>query len=97
MEMNKKNLVLLTLAGGIMIFFFGIGMHYLLGASTATDDIPTRASDAIKLSGMGLICIAMIVGGFFVEKFDKDTKMLLLIFGFILLVLNIFVLSATST
>jgi hypothetical protein len=44
---------------------------------------------------MGIVCISMIVGGFFVEKMEKDTKTLLLLFGVILLLLNIFLFSSS--
>ena len=93
MEMNKKNLMILGLAGGIMLFFIGMATYIAMGPSTDDYQLPRQVSAVIKLTGMGLVCISMIVGGFFVEKLDKDTKSLLLIFGLILLLLNIFILS----
>jgi len=93
MELNKKNLMLLGLAGGIFLFFVGMATYMALGPSTADYRLPQQISSMIKLIGMGIVCISMIVGGFFVEKLDKDTKSLLLIFGLILLLLNIFILS----
>jgi hypothetical protein len=96
MDINKKNLMILGLAGGIFIFFLGLATNILLGPSTETYRLPSQLSAMIRLSGMGLIVISMVVGGFFVEKLDKDTKSLLLIFGIVLLLLNIFVLSYGS-
>ena len=93
MKMNKKNLMILGLAGGIMLFFLGMATYIALGPSTDTYLLPRQISSVIKLMGMGLVCISMIVGGFFVEKLDKDTKTLLLIFGVILLMMNIFMFS----
>ena len=93
MEMNKKNLMILGLAGGIILFFIGMATYIAMGPSTDDYQLPRQVSAVIKLTGMGLVCISMIVGGFFVEKLDKDTKSLLLIFGLILLLLNIFILS----
>ena len=93
MKMNKKNLMILGLAGGIMLFFIGMTTYIAMGPSTADYRLPQQVSSLIKLTGMGIICISMIVGGFFVDKLDKDTKSLLLIFGVILLLLNIFILS----
>jgi len=93
MKMNKKNLMILGIAGGIMLFFLGLATYIAMGPSTADYQLPQQISSLIKLTGMGIICISMIVGGFFVEKLDKDTKSLLLIFGLILLLLNIFILS----
>ena len=93
MEMNKKNLIILGLAGGIMLFFIGIAAYIVLGPSANDYLLPRQVSAVIKLTGMGIICISMIVGGFFVKGFEKDTKSLLLIFGLVLLLLNIFILS----
>jgi hypothetical protein len=93
MKMNKKNLMILGLAGGIMLFFLGMATYIAMGPSTDTYLLPRQISSVIKLTGMGIVCISMIVGGFFVEKLDKDTKTLLLIFGVILLLMNIFIFS----
>ena len=91
MRMNKKNLMILGLAGGIMLFFLGMATYIAMGPSTDDYQLPRQVSAVIKLTGMGIICISMIVGGFFVERMDKDIKALLLIFGVILLLMNIFI------
>ena len=93
MKFTKKNLMILGLAGGILLFFIGMATYIALGPSTEVYRLPQQTSSLIKVTGMGIICISMIAGGFFVEKLDKDTKSLLLIFGIILLLLNIFILS----
>ena len=93
MKMNKKNLMILGLTSGIMLFFLGMATYIAMGPSTETYLLPRQISSVIKLTGMGIVCISMIVGGFFVEKLDKDTKTLLLIFGVILLLMNIFIFS----
>jgi hypothetical protein len=93
MKMNKRNLMILGLSGGIMLFFIGMATYIAMGPSTDTYLLPRQISSLIKLTGMGIVCISMIVGGFFVEKLDKDTKTLLLIFGVILLLMNIFIFS----
>jgi hypothetical protein len=92
MEFTKRNLMILGLAGGIFLFFLGLGLAILLGPTTDTYQLPRQVGAIVRFSGMGLICISMIVGGFFVEKLEKDIKYLLLIFGLVLLLLNIFVL-----
>lgn len=94
--MNKHNLTVFGLGAGIIIFFFGIGIFFLLGPATESNMLPQQISSVIKLSGMGLIVMSMIVGGFFVEKFEKDTKNLLLLFGVILLLLNIIIMSSSG-
>jgi hypothetical protein len=91
--MNKKNLMLVGIVVGVMFFFIGLASYIALGPSDATHLLPQQVSSVLKLTGMGFICIAMIVGGFFVSEIDKDAKILLLVFGLILLLLNIFILS----
>jgi len=96
MKMNKKNLMILGIAGGIMLFFIGMAVNIAMGPSTDDYQLPRQVSSVIKLTGMGILCISMIVGGFFVEKMEKDTKTLLLLFGIVLLLLNIIILSYPS-
>ena len=92
MELDKKKLMIFGLTIGIMMFFLGLAVAILLGPSTEDYLLPKQVGSIIKLTGMGMICISMIVGGFFIEKIEKDFKHLLLIFGIIILLLNIFVL-----
>ena len=91
--MNKKTLMLLGLVVGVMLFFIGLASYIALGPSDATYQLPRQISSVFKLTGMGCICIAMIIGGFFVSDIEKDSKILLLVFGLIFLLLNIFILS----
>ena len=93
--MNKHDLMIVGLGFGIILFFIGIGIYFLLGPSTENNLIPQQISSLIKLSGMGILVISMIVGGFFDEKIDKDTKSLLLLFGVILLLMNIVIMSSS--
>jgi hypothetical protein len=95
MQWNKKTLVIFGLASGIMLFFIGMATYIAIGPSTDTYLLPKQLSSLIKLTGMGIVCICMIVGGFFVEKIEKETKLLLLLFGVILLLLNIFLFSTS--
>jgi hypothetical protein len=87
--------MILGLGGGIMLFFIGIAAYIILGPSTDIYILPKQVSSVIKLTGMGIVCIAMIIGGFFIEKIERDTKLLLLLFGVILLLLNIFLFSSS--
>jgi hypothetical protein len=95
MQWNKRTIMIVGLAGGIMLFFIGMAAYIILGPSTDTYLLPKQISSLIKLTGMGIVCISMIVGGFFIEKIEKDTKLLLLLFGVILLLLNIFLFSSS--
>jgi hypothetical protein len=93
--MNKHKIIIIGLGIGILLFFFGIGIYFLLGPSTEGFRLPQQISSLIKLSGMGLITISIIVGSLYDEKIDKDSKSIMLIFGIILLLLNIFIMSST--
>jgi hypothetical protein len=95
MKIDKMNLMILGLGGGIILFFIGLASYFALGPSSNDYLLPGQISSIIKLTGMGILCISMIVGGFFIDKLEKDTKSLLLVFGFILLLLNIFIISYT--
>ena len=95
MKIDKMKLMVLGLCGGIILFFIGLASYFALGPSTNDYLLPRQVSSVIKLTGMGILCISMIVGGFFIEKLEKDTKSLLIMFGFILLLLNIFIVSYT--
>jgi hypothetical protein len=86
--------MILGLAGGTMLFFLGMVAYLVLGPSTTTYVLPQQISSVIKLSGMGIVCISLIVGGVLVEKLERDTKILLLLFGVILLLMNIFLFSS---
>jgi hypothetical protein len=95
MQLDKMKLMVLGLGLGILLFFLGLASYFALGPSTTDYLLPRQISSLIKLTGMGILCISMIVGGFFIDKIDKDTKSLLVVFGFLLLLLNIFVVSYT--
>ena len=95
MQIDNMKLMVLGLAGGTLLFFIGLATYFALGPSTNDYLLPRQVSSVIKLTGMGILCISMIVGGFLIDKLDKDTKSLLMIFGFILLLLNIFIVSYT--
>jgi hypothetical protein len=87
--------MILGLGGGSMLFFIGIATYIILGPSTDIYLLPKQLSSVIKLTGMMIVCLSMIVGGFFVEKLERDTKVLLLLFGVILLLMNIFLFSSS--
>ena len=94
-DLNKKNIMILTLGFGIMLFFIGLATNIALGPSTSSYRLPDQVSSIIKLTGMAFICISMLVGGFFIDDLEKDNKAILLIFGLIFLLLNIFVFTYT--
>jgi hypothetical protein len=93
MRVNKQNLLIFFLVLGIMVFFLGMVSSFILGPSTSTYIFPRQVSQVVKLSGMGVACLAMILGAFFVKDIERDSKALLLIFGVILLLLNVVLMS----
>jgi len=76
-----------------MIFFLGMIMSFVMGPSTSTYTLPSQVSSVVKLGGMAIVCLSMILGSFFVEKIERDAKILLLIFGVILLLVNVVLMS----
>jgi hypothetical protein len=93
MRMKKQNLLVFFIVLGIMVFFLGMIASFILGPSTSSYTFPRQVSQVIKLSGMGVACLAMILGAFFIENMERDSKALLLIFGVILLLLNVVLMS----
>ena len=93
MELNKRTLVIYFLAIGIMLFFIGLATNIVLGPTTDTYKLPQQTSSIIKLTGMGFICISLLIGGIFVSDLPKETRTIMIIFGFTLLAINILILS----
>lgn len=91
--MDKYNLFTLGLVGGIMLFFIGLAANIVLGPSSATYILPRQVSATLKLTGMGIVCISMILGAVFVDRIEKESKYLIVIFGVILLLINILMMS----
>jgi len=93
MEMNKKNLMILGIEIGVMLFFLGIAINIVLGPTTDDYKLPQQLSSFIKLGGMGLATLSIFIGGIFIEKLELVTRILFVIFGTIILVLNIAIIS----
>jgi len=49
MEMNKKNLMILGVGGGIILFFLGMALYILLGPSTSDYVLPRQISAMVRL------------------------------------------------
>jgi hypothetical protein len=91
--MKNKEMIIYGLILGIMFFFIGLASYIALGPSSQEYLVPKQVSAIFKLAGMGFICISMIIGGFFVEEIEKDSRGFLLIFGIVFLILNIFIIT----
>lgn len=92
-KMEKKNLIALGVFGGIMIFFIGLASFIALGPATTEEPIAYKISTTIKLAGMGLLCMSLIGGGVTVDELDKDVRNLMMIFGTVILLISIAMLS----
>lgn len=93
MELNKKNLMILGIGSGVMLFFIGIASNILMGPATDDYRLPVQASSILKLTGTGMVTLAILVGGIFIEKLEIYTRLLLSIFGLCLLIINIAIIS----
>jgi hypothetical protein len=93
MILDKRKLIIVFLSIGIMFFFIGIATNIIMGPTTDTNRLPQQVSSVIKLTGMGFVCISLLIGGIFVNEFPLETRALMIIFGFAILALNIFIMS----
>jgi hypothetical protein len=93
MRLGKQDLLLFCIVCGVMVFFLGMVASFVLGPSTTSYQVPWQVSTVVKLTGMGIVCLSLILGSFFVEKIERDSRVLLLIFGVILLLVNVALMS----
>lgn len=78
---------------GVMTFFIGLASFIALGPATTNEPIAYKISTTIKLAGMGLLCIFLIGGGVTIDELDKDIRSLMIIFGVVILLISIAMLS----
>jgi len=93
MKINKKNLMILGIEIGVMLFFIGIAINIALGPTTLTYRAPQQISSMIKLIGMGLATLSIFIGGIFIDRMELVTRVLLVIFGVVILCVNIAIIS----
>jgi len=96
MRMDKYNVFTLGLVGGVMLFFLGMAANIVLGPASDSFILPRQVSAVLKLTGMGIVCISMIVGAVFVDRIEKDSRYLIVIFGVVLLLVNLLMMSYTK-
>jgi hypothetical protein len=86
MKMKTKDIVMLGMVIGIGLFFIGA----MISNSFPSDSenlTSYKVSAFIKMLGIGVLTASMVIGGIIIEKIDKNLKMLLFIFGLILLII----------
>jgi len=93
MKLNKKNLMILGIEIGIMLFFIGIALNIAMGPTTTLYRTPQQVSSFVKLAGMGLATLSILLGGIFIEKIELTTRVLLVVFGVVILCINIGIIS----
>ena len=93
MKMNKKDLMILGIEIGIMLFFIGVALNIALGPTTLTYRTPQQISSFVKLAGMGIATLSILIGGIFIEKMEIVTRVLMVVFGVVILCVNIAIIS----
>ena len=85
---RQKLRSLLTLLGiiiGIAFFFIGAMISNVFDSS-ADDLIGYKVQFFIKMVGYGFLVSSMVIGGIIIDDIDKNMKMLMLLFGLLLLI-----------
>lgn len=84
--MKNKDLIMFGLIIGIALFFVGMMIHNVF-PSTEENLLSYKVSAFMKLVGLGVLTSSMVIGGVLIEDIDRNLKMLLLIFGLLLLLI----------
>lgn len=84
--MKNKDLIMFGVIIGIALIFIGAIVNNVF-PSSSEDFIAYRIQAFIKMIGFGFLTSSMVVGGIIVEEVDKNQRILLLIFGLILLLI----------
>ena len=93
MDLSKKNLMIYGIIIGVMLFFIGISINITMGPTTEEYKLPAQLSSIVKLSGIGIATLAIFIGGIFIEEIEMINRVLLAVFGLVLLILNIAIIS----
>jgi len=96
MELNKKNIMLFGIVIGVMLFFIGIAINIVMGPATDDYKLNLQVSSIVKLTGIGMATLSVFIGGIFIDKLEMITRVLLSIFGLVLLILNIAIISLVT-
>lgn len=86
MKYKSKDLIMIGMIVGIGLFFIGAMINNSF-PSDSENLTPYKISAFIKMLGIGALTTSMIIGGIIIEKIDKNLKMLLFIFGLVLLII----------
>jgi hypothetical protein len=86
LEIKNRDLVMIGIILGIMIFFAGAIVSNVF-SSSQEDYLSYKVSAFLKLMGIGILTASMIVGGIIIVKIDKNLKMLLFLLGLVLLII----------
>jgi MFS family permease len=84
--MKNKDLIMFGIIIGIALIFIGAIVNKVF-PSSSEDFIAYRVQAFIKMIGFGFLTSSMVVGGIIIEEVDKNQRILLLIFGLILLLI----------
>jgi len=84
--LKNKDLVMIGVIIGIALLFIGAIINNVFPSSTE-EMIGYKVSSFLKMMGLGFLTCSMIIGGIIVDDIDKNLKILLLIFGLIILLI----------
>jgi len=82
---KNKDLIMLGIIIGIAFFFIGAMISNVF-ESSADDQVGYKVQFFIKMIGYGFLVSSMVIGGIILDDIDKNMKMLMLLFGLLLLI-----------
>jgi len=82
---KNKDLIMLGIIIGIAFFFIGAMISNVF-ESSADDQVEYKVQFFIKMIGYGFLVGSMVMGGIILDDIDKNMKMLMLLFGLLLLI-----------
>jgi hypothetical protein len=86
LKIKNKELIIIGIILGIALYFIGMMISNVF-PSDQESLLTYKVQGFIKLLGLGFITASMVVGGIIIENIDKNLRMLLLIFGLVLLII----------
>ena len=84
--MKNKDLIILGITIGIIFFFIGLIISNVF-PSNSESLVSYKLSAFMKLIGIGFLTTSMLIGGLILSSFDKNLRLILFLFGLILLII----------
>ena len=84
--MKNKDLIMIGIIIGIIFFFIGLMISNVF-PSDSENLVSYKVAAFMKLIGIGILVTSMVIGGLIINSIDKNLRMLLFLFGLILLII----------